>query len=116
VSAGKESGDNIQDDLDPHLGQVNTNESVTLNKDLGPGERKPARGPEPFEKWEREEMEQLLGELCGHLGITYLCPSISYTDHQITVTYPTHFLEAEDVANNFLFNADRSVVLGSVGL
>jgi phospholipase D1/2 len=25
-------------------------------------------GTEPFEKWEREEMEKLLGELRGHLG------------------------------------------------
>jgi len=30
--------------------------------------RRPARGSEPFEKWERDEMEKLLGELCGHLG------------------------------------------------
>jgi phospholipase D1/2 len=30
--------------------------------------RKAARGNEPFEKWEREEMEKLLGELQGHLG------------------------------------------------
>lgn len=31
--------------------------------------RKAARGNEPFEKWEREEMEKLLGELRGHLGM-----------------------------------------------
>lgn len=37
----------------------------TSDKD---NKRKPARGTEPFEKWEREEMEKLLGELCGHLG------------------------------------------------
>ena len=30
--------------------------------------RKPAKGNEPFERWEREEMEKLLGELNGHLG------------------------------------------------
>ncbi|KAJ7043969.1 phospholipase D [Mycena alexandri] len=41
-------------------------------------------GTEPFEKWERDEMEKLLGQLNGHL-----------------------VLEAEDVSNNFLFNADR---------
>ncbi|KAF7346165.1 Phospholipase [Mycena sanguinolenta] len=54
--------------------------------------RKAARntGPEPFEKWERDEMEKLLGQLNGHL-----------------VLYPNRFLEGEDVANNFLFNADR---------
>jgi phospholipase D1/2 len=31
--------------------------------------RRPARGDEPFEKWEREEMEKLLDQLCGHLGM-----------------------------------------------
>ncbi|KAF9649936.1 phospholipase D [Thelephora ganbajun] len=49
---------------------------------------------EPFEAWEREEMEKLLGELRGHL-----------------VIYPTRFLEGEDIANNFLFNADKLLPL-----
>jgi phospholipase D1/2 len=31
--------------------------------------RKPARGSEPFEKWERDEMENILRELNGHLGM-----------------------------------------------
>ncbi|KAF4577108.1 Phospholipase D1 [Pleurotus pulmonarius] len=52
--------------------------------------RRSTRGVEPFEKWERDEMEKLLGELNGHL-----------------VVFPTRFLEGEDIANNFLFNADR---------
>lgn len=57
--------------------------------------KKPARpDQEPFEAWEREEMERLLGELRGHL-----------------VIYPTRFLEGEDIANNFLFNADRLLPL-----
>ncbi|PCH39780.1 phospholipase D [Wolfiporia cocos MD-104 SS10] len=56
--------------------------------------RKAARGVEPFDESEREEMEQLLGELRGHL-----------------VIYPTRFLEGEDAANNFLFNADRLMPL-----
>ncbi|KAJ6508950.1 phospholipase D [Mycena sanguinolenta] len=58
--------------------------------------RKAARstGPEPFEKWERDEMEKLLGQLNGHL-----------------VLYSNRFLEGEDVANNFLFNADRLLPL-----
>lgn len=30
--------------------------------------RVPSRGTEPFERWERDEMEKLLGQLCGHLG------------------------------------------------
>ncbi|KAF9527594.1 phospholipase D [Crepidotus variabilis] len=56
--------------------------------------RRPAKGAEPFEKWEREEMEQLLGELNGHL-----------------ILYSNRFLEGEDIANNFLFNADRMLPL-----
>lgn len=36
-------------------------------KDFRP--RRPTRGSEPFEKWEREEMEKLLGQTNGHLGI-----------------------------------------------
>ncbi|KAJ8519021.1 hypothetical protein ONZ45_g3982 [Pleurotus djamor] len=62
--------------------------------DREPKPRKPARGPEPFEQWERDEMEKLLGELNGHL-----------------VIHPTRFLEGEDIANNFLFNADRLLPL-----
>ncbi|KAI0338902.1 phospholipase D [Trametopsis cervina] len=49
---------------------------------------------EPFDQAEREEMERLLEELHGHL-----------------VVYPTRFLEGEDIANNFLFNADRLMPL-----
>lgn len=30
--------------------------------------RKPARADEPFEKWERDEMEKMLDSLNGHLG------------------------------------------------
>ncbi|PPQ89645.1 hypothetical protein CVT25_013832 [Psilocybe cyanescens] len=56
--------------------------------------RRPARGSEPFEKWEREEMEKLLGQINGQL-----------------VVYSTRFLEGEDIANNFLFNADRLLPL-----
>ncbi|KAJ6619535.1 hypothetical protein B0H10DRAFT_2026156 [Mycena sp. CBHHK59/15] len=58
--------------------------------------RKGARstGTEPFEKWERDEMEKLLGQLNGHL-----------------VLYSNRFLEGEDIANNFLFNADRLLPL-----
>ncbi|KAI9464976.1 phospholipase D [Lactarius psammicola] len=55
---------------------------------------KKTRGEPPFTKQEREEMETLLHELCGHL-----------------VIYPTRFLEGEDVAKNFLFNTDRLLPL-----
>ena len=37
--------------------------------------RRPTRGVEPFEKWERDEMERLLGELNGHLGESWWKPS-----------------------------------------
>ncbi|GJE88360.1 phospholipase D1 [Phanerochaete sordida] len=62
--------------------------------DKGARTRKTSRSPEPFDQAEREEMERLLGELRGHL-----------------VLYPTRFLEGEDIANNFLFNADRLLPL-----
>ncbi|KAF8509648.1 phospholipase D [Hysterangium stoloniferum] len=53
---------------------------------------RPSRPDEPFEQWERDEMEALLGQVRGHL-----------------VVYSTRFLEGEDLANNFLFPADRYV-------
>ena len=37
-------------------------------KDKDPGKRKPAGPNEPFEQWERDEMEALLKEVQGHLG------------------------------------------------
>ncbi|KAJ7696033.1 phospholipase D [Mycena rosella] len=65
---------------------------------VNPSEKRKAgrssTGTEPFEKWERDEMEKLLGQLNGHL-----------------VLYSNRFLEGEDVANNFLFNADRLLPL-----
>ncbi|KAI8978828.1 phospholipase D [Trametes punicea] len=54
----------------------------------------PSKGPKPFDQAEREEMENLLHELRGHL-----------------VLYPTRFLEGEDLANNFLFPSDRLMPL-----
>ncbi|KAI0084789.1 phospholipase D [Irpex rosettiformis] len=59
-----------------------------------PRARKASKIVEPFDQTEREEMERLLEELRGHL-----------------VLYPTRFLEGEDIANNFLFNADRLLPL-----
>ncbi|KZT60114.1 phospholipase D [Calocera cornea HHB12733] len=52
--------------------------------------KRPSRPDEPFEQWERDEMENLLRHVKGHL-----------------VLYPTRFLEGEDMANNFLFTSDR---------
>ncbi|KAG2065325.1 phospholipase D [Suillus decipiens] len=56
--------------------------------------RKPVNGMEPFTKQERDEMEELLKDVRGHL-----------------VVYPTRFLEGEDIAGNFMFNADRMLPL-----
>ena len=67
---------------------------------------------EPFEPWEREEMEKLLREVNGHLGQSdqqHLLPLLIFFSSK--VLYPTRFLEAEHDANNFLFNADRWVLV-----
>lgn len=71
--------------------------------------RKPTKGTEPFERWEREEMELLLNDLNGHLGanVPFLSFSVGVLNECLTVMFPTRFLEGEDIANNFLFNADR---------
>ncbi|KAF8916964.1 hypothetical protein CPB85DRAFT_1453067 [Mucidula mucida] len=97
-----DTGENLAEHLED---SVHPNEDATTDPDMNsstPGlEKEPSRsrsratrGVEPFTKAERDEMEKLLGELCGHL-----------------VLYPTRFLEGEDVANNFLFNADRLMPL-----
>lgn len=56
--------------------------------------KKPADPNDGFEPWERELMEEMLNDVKGHL-----------------VLFPTRFLEGEDIANNFLFNADRLLPL-----
>ncbi|KAG2151353.1 phospholipase D [Suillus clintonianus] len=66
--------------------------SHPLDKDIRG--RKPVNGVEPFTKQERDEMEELLKDVRGHL-----------------VVYPTRFLEVEDNAGNFVFNADRMLPL-----
>jgi phospholipase D1/2 len=89
-----------------------TPNASTGNSEKEPKARRPARGTEPFEKWERDEMEKLLGELCGHLG---WCQTVNLNRRMLTVPFivlfPNRFLEGEDIANNFLFNADRHVEL-----
>ncbi len=73
--------------------------------------RRPTKGTEPFEKWERDEMEKLLGELNGHLGAVVICHLYLHCLLILCliqiVLSPHRFLEGEDIANNFLFNADR---------
>lgn len=54
---------------------MHINEEPDLNSSAGLADKEPARArsrstrsTEPFTKAERDEMEKLLGELCGHLG------------------------------------------------
>ncbi|TFK52257.1 phospholipase D [Heliocybe sulcata] len=92
-TANNVAGDGTSEGSATRVGDGSENQAsaTTPTKDAPQQQsRKPAKGDEPFEKWEREEMEKLLGELNGHL-----------------VIYPTRFLEGEDIANNFLFNTDR---------
>ncbi|EIW66666.1 hypothetical protein TREMEDRAFT_34686 [Tremella mesenterica DSM 1558] len=64
--------------------------SDTSHADPG---REPSGPDDAWNEWEVKEMEELLNEVRGHL-----------------VIYPTRFLEAEDLANNFLFNVSPSCV------
>ncbi|CCO37404.1 hypothetical protein BN14_11560 [Rhizoctonia solani AG-1 IB] len=68
--------------------------TAPIQNGADPRSRRPAHPDEPLEQWERDEMEELLQDIRGHL-----------------VIYPTRFLEGEDVANNFLFNTDRLLPL-----
>jgi phospholipase D1/2 len=72
-----------------------------------------SKGSEPFEKWEQEEMEKLLLQLNGQLGMYRWSDSLTVEVYfgNVAVLYPNHFLESEDTANNFLFNADRLVIV-----
>ncbi|CED85185.1 Phospholipase D1 [Phaffia rhodozyma] len=72
--------------IEGHLG-VGDHESEDISK-LTSGQS------EPWTRWEQERMEDLLGEVRGHL-----------------VVFPTRFLEIEDLGNNFLFNSDKLLPL-----
>lgn len=67
------------------------------------GERRvPSSSDHGFHEWEKEEMEALLAEVRGTLGKSLPC-----SDDMMLISlvmYSTRFLEAEDLANNFLFN------------
>lgn len=70
--------------------------------------RRRSRPDEPFEQWERDEMEASLNQICGHLGTDVALDCCLYFVLTGTlVVYPTRFLEGEDVVNNFLFPSDR---------
>ncbi|KAG6833424.1 hypothetical protein H0H87_006790, partial [Tephrocybe sp. NHM501043] len=43
------------------------NHSSATHSEKEPRPRRPTRGTEPFEQWERDEMEKLLGQTNGHL-------------------------------------------------
>lgn len=83
-------------------------ESPTPPKEKEREKRATSKGPKPFDQAEREEMEALLRELRGHLGMLL---RLLHFDWVVlicfAVLYPTRFLEGEDVANNFLFPSDR---------
>lgn len=86
--------------------------NISGDKEREKEKKKPAKPvQEPFEAWEREEMEKLLGELRGHLGEQAWEAVCNIPLTLNVVVYPTRFLEGEDIANNFLFNADRLLPL-----
>lgn len=88
----------------PPAGSSNNNN----NNAKEPRTRKTSKSIEPFDQAEREEMEHLLHELRGHLGERIL--ELLLDQYLLlSVLYPLRFLEGEDIANNFLFNADRYV-------
>ena len=80
--------------------------TVNVPEEMRPRAPSRAGATEPFDKRERVEMEALLGEVRGHLGKLNSVRVLYLTDVR-KVLYSTRFLEGEDAANNFLFNADR---------
>lgn len=109
VDGASQASKEEQEEIPPPTPSYTT---TTLNEET-PKPRRPARGSEPFEKWERDEMEKLLGEVNGQLGECKPCYHERIIHRWLNgtypVVYPTRFLEGEDIANNFLFNADRYV-------
>ena len=61
----KGDSDNGKEKLDHRPSMSN----IVGDKEKEKEKKKPVKPvQEPFEAWERDEMEKLLGELCGHLG------------------------------------------------
>lgn len=89
-------GDNKSDKSPP----LNSN---TLEKI--PRKVKSRPGIEPFDREELEVMEELLSKTRGHLGRKTKLGRLRAESS--AVIYPAHFLEAEDEADNFLFNSDK---------
>lgn len=95
---GEQDKDKTNGDTASPAGQP-AHETTVIVGPGAPGDEgnKPSGEHEPWAEWELKEMEKLLNELRGTL-----------------VVYSTHFLEAEDQANNFLFNVSGGGGLGWV--
>lgn len=78
------------------VSKENGSEQQHLPRDHSPntaGERtrKPAKGSEPFEKREKDEMERLLKQLNGHLGNLEkknLVPRLAHLPRYSYISYP----------------------------
>jgi len=72
------NGERLKGDSDCGKENLDRRPSTTNmagDKEKEKEKKKPAGpGQEPFEAWEREEMEKLLGELRGHLGERFFRP------------------------------------------
>ncbi|KAG0148284.1 hypothetical protein CROQUDRAFT_41585 [Cronartium quercuum f. sp. fusiforme G11] len=64
--------------------------SKSRKKSVSKAAEKKAQADEGFSQTERDQMEEMLKEIQGHL-----------------VLFPTRFMESEDLNNNFLFQKDR---------
>lgn len=65
--------------------------NMTGDKEKEKEKKKPTKpDQEPFEAWEREEMEKLLGELRGHLGERFFSISRVHDVRYLTSIYRSH--------------------------
>ena len=69
----KGGGDHGRENPDQRPSATNTNCDKEKDKDK---KRTTRPDQEPFEAWERDEMENLLGELRGHLGEIFSIPKL----------------------------------------
>jgi hypothetical protein len=65
----------------------------------GAKNRKPLVLSEPFTQRELDEMEHILGRLCGRLGSSLFQFWVRSMIDYVSVIYPTRFLEGEDISN-----------------
>ncbi|KAH9825288.1 hypothetical protein DFH28DRAFT_943383 [Melampsora americana] len=76
-------------ELNPHSSIITNHTNKPRKKSISKAEKK-ANLEEGFTQLERDQMEEFLKEVQGHL-----------------VLFPTRFMESEDLNNNFLFQKDR---------